>query len=171
MNNIINLQIDFDKEKVLQEISTLTLSPNKSNTWWRGRNEEVRTFFREGTSWLKAEITNTLLPEIKRLKDFLNADVVEVFNQKANSKLPRHTDFPIRCGVNILLSDDVAPITLDGVDKNYKTALIDLTQPHEVKAYPKDRLLLKFGWTTKLFKQVYEELKHYELETTESNNL
>ena len=158
MNNIINLQIDFDKEKVLQEISTLTLSPNKSDTWWRGRNEKVRTFFREGTSWLKAEITDTVLPEIKRLKNFLNADVVEVFNQKANSKLPRHTDFPIRCGVNILLSDDVAPITLDGVDKNYKIALIDFTQPHEVKAYPKDRLLLKFGWTTKSFEQVYEEL-------------
>ena len=71
----------------------------------------------------------------------------------------------------MLLSDEFAPITFDDEEVYYKNALINVSKHHSVKSYKKDRLLLKFGWTTKSFEQVYEELKCYELETTKSNNL
>ena len=157
---ITEINISFNKQKVINEINTLDLQPGHSNNWWRAKTEESKQFWYKTDTWLKTIIEDTTnLPEIARLNSIFECDIMYVYKQLANSNLPRHRDYDIITAVNILLSDEVAPITFDHGDEYYKNALIDVSQRHSVKPYPKDRLLLKFAWHEKTFKEIQQELK------------
>jgi len=157
---IVELNISFDKQKVIDEIDTLKLKPGHSNNWWRAKTEESKKFWYKTDTWLKTIIEDTSnLPEIARLNSIFECDIIYVYKQLANSKLPRHRDYDIITAVNILLSDDVAPITFDHGDEYYKNALIDVSQVHSVKPHPEDRLLLKYAWHEKTFEEIKNELR------------
>lgn len=156
---ITEINISFDKQKVIDEISTLDLQPGHSNNWWRAKTEESKRFWYKTDTWLKTIIEDTSnLPEIARLNSIFKCDITYIYKQLANSFLPRHRDYDIITAVNILLSEETAPITFDHGDEYYKHALIDVSQVHSVKAYPKDRLLLKYAWHKKTFEEVKNEL-------------
>jgi hypothetical protein len=157
---IRHLNISFDKDKVIKEIDTLHLKPGHSNNWWRAKTEESKQFWYKTDTWLKTIIEDTnSLPEIKRLNAAFKCDIIYVYKQLANSFLPKHRDYDVITAINLLLSDDVAPITFDYGDEYYKNALIDVSKHHSVKPYPSDRLLLKFAWHKKTFKEVENELR------------
>jgi len=158
---LIPIQINYNKNKVLKEIDSLLLKPSYSNNWWRAKTTESKNFWYNTDTWLKTIVENiSVLPEIKRLQNVFESDIVYVYKQLANSSLPKHRDWDVITSVNILLSDDVAPITFDYGDEFYKNALIDVSQKHSVKAHTEDRLLLKYAWHTKSFSDVKEELKN-----------
>jgi hypothetical protein len=158
---IIEVNISFDEQKVIDEISTLDLQPGHSNNYWRAATEEMRQFWYKTDTWLKTIIEDTSnLPEIARLNSILECDIMYVYKQLANSELPKHRDHDIITAVNLLLTEDRAPMTFDEGpgDVYYKHALIDVSQPHSVRAHPKDRLLLKYAWHKKTFEEVKSEL-------------
>lgn len=158
---ITHIKISFDKNKVIDEINSLHLKPGHSNNWWRAKTEESKKFWYKTDTWLKTIIEDTSnLPEISRLNSIFECDIMYVYKQLANSFLPRHRDYDIITAVNILLTDEVSPITFDHGDEYYKHALIDVSQRHSVKPHPTDRLLLKFAWHEKTFEEVKKELKH-----------
>ena len=155
---IKDINIHFDKPKLINEISNLHLKPSHSNNWWRATTEESKRFWFKTDTWLKTIVNDIhLYPEIQRLNKIFNSDIVYVYKQLANSKLPKHRDWDVITAVNILLSDNAAPITFNNKEYFYKNALIDVSQTHSVKAYPFDRLLLKFAWHDKSFDDVYKE--------------
>ena len=157
---ITEIKISFDEQKVIDEISTLDLQPGHSKNYWRARTEEMKQFWYKTDTWLKTIIEDTSdLPEIARLNSIFECDIIYVYKQLANSFLPRHRDYDIITAVNMLLTDEVAPITFDHGDEYYKNALIDVSQIHSVKPHPKDRLLLKFAWHKKTFEEAEQELK------------
>ena len=158
---LCHIQIDFNKVKIINEINTLILKPSHSNNWWRAKTPESKKFWYNTDTWLKTIVENiSILPEIKRLQNIFQSDIVYVYKQLANSNLPKHRDWDIITAVNILLSDDIAPITFDYGDEYYKSALIDVSQTHSVKAHTEDRLLIKYAWHTKTFSDIKEELKN-----------
>ena len=157
---ITHIKISFNESKVIDEINSLHLKPGHSNNWWRAKTEESKKFWYKTDTWLKTIIEDTSnLPEISKLNSIFECDIMYVYKQLANSFLPRHRDYDIITAVNILLSDEVAPITFDHGDEYYRHALIDVSQRHSVKPHPKDRLLLKFAWHKKTFEEVEKELK------------
>mgnify|MGYP005658604045 FL=1 len=156
---ITEIKISFDEQKVIDEISTLDLQPGHSNNWWRAQTEEMKQFWYKTDTWLKTIIEDTSnLPEIARLNSILECDIMYVYKQLANSDLPKHRDYDVITAVNLLLTEDRAPMTFDHGDVYYKHALIDVSQIHSVKAHPKDRLLLKYAWHKKTFEEVKSEL-------------
>lgn len=156
---LVNINVDYDKPKLIYEIDRLVLEPSHSNNWWRATSEESKKFWFKTDTWLKTIVTHIeQYPEIERLNNIFESDIVYVYKQLANSKLPKHRDWDVITAVNILLSNDTAPITFNNKDYFYKNALIDVSQPHSVKAHPFDRLLLKFAWHHKTYDEVHKEL-------------
>ena len=93
---IIEVNISFDEQKVIDEISTLDLQPGHSNNYWRAATEEMRQFWYKTDTWLKTIIEDTSnLPEIARLNSILECDIMYVYKQLANSELPKHRDHDI----------------------------------------------------------------------------
>tara|TARA_B100000941_G_C28083319_1_gene339873 strand:- start:17 stop:508 length:492 start_codon:yes stop_codon:yes gene_type:complete len=157
---INEINISFDKQKVIDEINTLQLKPGHSNNWWRAKTEESKKFWYKTDTWLKTIIKDTKdLHEIERLNSIFESDIIYVYKQLANSFLPRHRDYDVITAINLLLTDEVAPITFDNGDEYYRNALIDVSQIHSVKPHTKDRLLLKFAWHKKTFKEIKNELR------------
>jgi hypothetical protein len=79
---------------------------------------------------------------------------------KPNFFLKTHKDFSTQCAVNILLSDDPAPINIEGVDYYYTQALINVQKEHSVTNGSKERVLFKFSIPDKSFEQVASEINY-----------
>ena len=141
-----HLDINYDSELLVKESKIASYKPFES-----GYNNG--TFFAYAPTWLQGRITNfDDFPEIKRLTEHIahkinSSDVrPRFYRQEANTAVPIHRDQNTKCCVNIVLSEKAAPITFEDIgDIDYKCALLNITQSHEVKEYPEERLLLKFS--------------------------
>lgn len=141
-----HLDFGYDKNALIAEAEIATYKPFES-----GYNNG--TFFSYAPTWLQGRVTDfDKFPEVKRLTDYIahkinSSDVrPRFYRQEANTAVPMHRDQNTKCCVNIVLSKKTAPITFEDIgDINYECALLNITQSHEVKEYPEERLLLKFS--------------------------
>lgn len=80
----------------------------------------------------------------------------------ANTSVPEHTDQNTQCGINIILSDDPGPVRFKMAGEFfYKTALLNVSETHDVPAWPgQDRLLLKISIMDVDFRTAKEKLKN-----------
>ena len=62
-----------------------------------------------------------------------------------NTTLSPHTDLETQCAVNILLSQNNAPITIENVNYEYKQALINVQLMHGVNNFDEDRIIFKLS--------------------------
>lgn len=153
-----HLDIEINYDKLLQEFHQMEFKNNKSENWWRAKTEERRQFWKNSKAWQKAVPLEIYPPETQRLKELFNADVVLHYILRSDYELPRHRDWEVITAVNIILSEDNAPITFgDDEDIYYKCALVDISQDHSVKPYPNDRYLLKYCWKDRTFEEIREE--------------
>ena len=76
---------------------------------------------------------------------------------KPNSILPEHTDNGTTCSINFVLSNQLAPVTVEGTDYIYKQALLNTSLRHSVTNGPIERILLKIS----IFNEPYEKLIHH----------
>ena len=68
--------------------------------------------------------------------------------------IPQHVDNGTQCSINLIQTENPAPITVDGVDYTYRQALLDTTLPHSVKNGDTERIMLKIS----IFDETYESL-------------
>lgn len=68
--------------------------------------------------------------------------------------IPQHVDNGTQCSINLILTENPAPITVDGVDYTYRQALLDTSLPHSVKNGDTERIMLKIS----IFDETYESL-------------
>jgi hypothetical protein len=78
--------------------------------------------------------------------------------QEPGSFLDWHTDINTLCSVNMVLSDDPAPISFRSGEMYYRQALLNTTVPHAVKNGPTERILFKISIFDKTFEQVAETI-------------
>ena len=78
---------------------------------------------------------------------------------KPNASLKEHTDNGTECSVNFLLSDQPAPVTIEGKDYFYTSALLNTQRRHSVKNGPSERILLKISIFDQTYEQIYDHLK------------
>jgi hypothetical protein len=74
--------------------------------------------------------------------------------QDPGSFLDWHTDINTLCSINMVLSDDPAPISFRSGEVFYRQALLNTTVPHAVQNGPNPRILFKIS----IFDQTYEEV-------------
>jgi hypothetical protein len=141
-----HLNINYDSKLLIEESKIATYKPFESGY-------KNNTFFSYAPTWLQGRITNfDNFPEIKKITEYIaykinSSDVrPRFYKQEANTAVPMHRDQNTKCCVNIVLSEKAAPITYEDIgDIDYKCALLNIRQSHEVKEYPEERLLLKFS--------------------------
>ena len=74
-----------------------------------------------------------------------------------NTILGKHKDVSTLCSVNFILSDDIAPITIEGVDYTYSQALLNVQRFHNVINGPEERVLLKLSVFDHTFDELYNK--------------
>jgi len=115
--------------------------PEADFSWWRkGRYEH---------------------PELKKIADDFGIEYDPRFYwQKANSYLPPHVDNGTKCSLNFVLSEDPAPVNIEGVDYEYTAAFLNTSLKHSVRTGETPRILLKFSIFEKSIDSFRYKYKH-----------
>lgn len=146
---ITHVNLEYDTDKLKDEVKDLNFEPNYKYT--RGYNDN------EDDAWWLARIRENIhmYPHIENLYKLLEADFIAIHIQYANTRVNTHIDPNSLCCVNILLSDDPGPVIFEDYGKiYYKCALLNSQEWHAVPSYNNDRLLLKFAYGKKSYKEV-----------------
>jgi hypothetical protein len=75
-----------------------------------------------------------------------------------NEILTEHTDIDTLCSVNFLLSSNIAPIIIEGVEYFYKQALLNTQRRHKVRNGSEERILFKMSIFENSYEEIYEKL-------------
>ena len=91
-------------------------------------------------------------------------EICDIFNIKngkprfylleKNTVLPMHTDLNTTCSLNIVLSDDPAPVKFEDSSYTYNSCILNTTNMHGVDNGNSDRELFKIS----IFDQSFEEV-------------
>ena len=102
--------------------------------------------------WKIAKTYDPMFFEI--MDDFGIYGKPRVYWLEPNVNLPEHVDNGTTCSLNFILSDDPAPVTIEGKDYTYKQCLLNTSIMHGVKNGDTERILLKIS----IFDQPYEQV-------------
>ena len=91
----------------------------------------------------------------KIMKDFDVVGKPRFYWLEPFAEIPEHVDNDTQCSINLILTQDPAPIRIQGKEFYYTQALLDTTVPHAVVNGPKERIMLKIS----IFDQTYEMLR------------
>lgn len=149
---VTHLNLRYDKEELREEVSELDFKPFSPK----------ECYFRN--TWLKARLRENIVmyPHIEDLHNQLPGSVIVAYRQLANTSVHMHVDPATECSVNIVLSDDYAPVVFkDYGEIRYDCALFNTSLDHAVPAYHKERLLLKFSYLDTPYDVVRKRLRSY----------
>jgi hypothetical protein len=155
--SVTEIDLKYNKTQILKEIENCIFHPfNDLGPDQNGITKMSKeSWFYNPSTWLQSHIKKADLKpnsEIKKiyvqLQTLLKTKDIRarVYKQLANTEVPMHNDIGTSACVNIILSEDYAPITFEECgDIKYKCAILDIQKKHKVKSYPKERILLKFS--------------------------
>ena len=103
-------------------------------------------------TWLILKYNDVYIDEI--MKDFGVSGSPRFYWQEPNSTLPMHVDNNTTCSINFVLTENPAPVTIEGTDYIYEQAVLDTTKLHGVNTNNEDRILLKIS----IFDESYADL-------------
>ena len=103
-------------------------------------------------SWLISRYDDPYLTKIA--DDFGVKAKPRFYWTEPNSIIPEHVDYNTTCSLNFVLSDDPAPVTIEGKDYNYNQCLLNTMLPHSVVNNDKERVLLKLS----IFDNTYQDV-------------
>lgn len=140
----LDLKYNFDElKREVEEFSFKPFAPEEC-------------YFRD--TWLKAKLREhiQMYPHIEELHSLFEGSIIVAYKQLANTSVHMHIDPATACSVNVVLSEDYAPVIFEDYGEiMYKSALFNTSLNHAVPAYPKERLLLKFAF----LEETYEDVK------------
>lgn len=146
---VTHLNLQYDKEKLKDEVSELDFQPFAPEQY----------YFRK--TWLKARLKENIFmyPHIEDLHKQLPGSIIVAYKQYANTSVHMHVDPATECSVNIVLSDDYAPVIFEDYGEiHYECALFNTSLNHAVPKYSEERLLLKFSFLDTSYDKVREIL-------------
>jgi len=144
--------IDYDEDFLIKEANNYE---NICPTYFDPRYQKYIK------KWKIIKDSHYALPEAKKVsKQFLLDNLkIRYYILDKNATLPIHTDNNTQCSINIILSKDYSPITVNGKDYYYKSCILNTTLPHGVKNLKDKRYLLKFTIMDKSFEECVNHLK------------
>jgi hypothetical protein len=149
MKYLTHLDFPYDKEQL---ISIAALAKESATYYTDDRFPNLNL-----TSHLISYYNNEYLESLIRSLDISGQP--RFYYMQPYSFFPTHTDNQTKCSINIILSNDPAPITLLGKDLYYKCAIIDTTKPHSVRNNFSERVLFKISIFDKSYKSILNQLE------------
>ena len=148
MNPVTEIDIPFDKEKLLNE-ANIVKSFAKGYTDDRYPGMEL-------DKWLMLRHTNDYI------KSLMRAIGVEgkprFYWLEPNAVIPEHVDNGTLCAVNFVLTENPAPVNFSGEKYTYKVGVLDTTKPHSVVNGPEERILFKISIVNEDYETVVNKL-------------
>ena len=154
--HIVPVKYEIDKEKIkkiAEEVYPLAVPysdprfPNADFSHWK---------ICKGDKFLPQH--HNILQEITN--DFGIEYIPKFYWQGANSYIPPHIDYGTQCSLNFVLSDDPAPVNVEGSEYTYTSAFLNTRLTHSVRTGDTPRLLLKLSSKTSLEKLVKKITKY-----------
>jgi len=145
-----HIHFDYNKEALLKEFDNANLS-----VYTPSRKINEQSWFNKTDTWLTA-VADEQSSEMYRIKcmleDTFNEPVTaKFFLLKENEHIPPHKDMGHRVCINIVLSNDAAPVKFkDGPEESYECAMLNVFKRHEVLPGP-ERKMVKFQIGENLF--------------------
>jgi len=145
MSPITYIDYPFDKEQLLIEAqyAKAQAEPYGNDPRYPGQQ------FNE---WLISHYNSDYIKTI--LDDFEIEGKPRFYWLEPNVLLPEHVDHNTECALNFVLSDNPAPVTFNGKEYLYKSALLNTQEPHSVQNGNYERILFKIS----IFNESYESL-------------
>lgn len=144
MEPLIHLNYHIDKKKLLCEASDAKL---KSVGYTDNRYPELKL-----DNWLIGKYNSEYIQYI--IDDFEVNGSPRFYWLLPNSIIPEHVDNNTLCSINIVLTENAAPITINNQNYEYECILLNTQIPHSVKNNDYERIMLKIS----IFNETYEQL-------------
>lgn len=155
MNKFIhNINIEYDKNALMAEAALIDFAPFKLP-------KAYGSWFDYTPTWLQGIVNEgNITKEVAKIGKLISHRIgtndirPRFYKQQENTELPMHSDNGTLCSINIILSEESAPIIFEnGGSYNYDCAILNIQERHSVPAYHKERFLLKYS----IFDINYEE--------------
>ena len=102
--------------------------------------------------WRIGHYTSNYIEKI--MKDFGVSGKPRFYWMEPFTRIPTHTDDGTECSLNFVLTENAAPIIIDGETYCYRNVLLNTTVPHSVVNNEHERIMLKIS----IFDKTYEEV-------------
>jgi hypothetical protein len=102
--------------------------------------------------WYIARYTDGHIDKI--MQDFVVDGSPRFYWLEPFANIPQHVDNGTQCSINLIITENPAPITIEGVDYTYRQALLNTALPHSVRNGEAERIMLKIS----IFDETYESL-------------
>lgn len=146
---LTHLDLDYDVDELRDEVEELSFKPFSPK----------ECYFHE--TWLKARLRDHIhmYPHIEALHQLFEGSIVVAYRQLADTSVHMHIDPATLCSVNVILSDDPAPVIFEDFGEiQYRAALFNTSLNHAVPAHHSERLLLKFAYLDTSYDTVLKRL-------------
>ena len=158
MNDFLtHINIPFNQSKLLEEFNSSVLEP-----YTPSRKTKGSSWFSYQPDWMTSTIDDyKFYPELDKIKDYIISvfgfePIGKLFKLTEGVEVPPHKDMGHKCCINIVLSDDPAPVFYkDYGEIQYQCAILNVVKRHSVKAGP-ERKMIKFQLGDMYYKEAVE---------------
>ena len=140
---ITNIELNYNKELLLKEFDSTKLIP-----YTPSRSIKGKSWFSYQPDWLTLTLEDfTNYPELKKIYDYISniykfKPTCKFFKLNENVEIPPHKDMGHKACINIVLTDDPAPIKYkDYGEATYKNAILNVMKRHSVNAETKKKMI------------------------------
>ena len=164
MNDYItHIDIEYNKEALLKEFDSAELIP-----YTPSRPTKGESWFSYQPDWLTMTVDDyRFFPEMDKIREYIVSvygfePTGKMFQLSDNVEVPAHKDMGHKACINIVLSDDPAPVYYrDYGEVTYKNAILNVSKRHGVKAGP-TRKMIKFQLGDIYYKEAVDtwNMKH-----------
>jgi len=148
-NHLVHLNYNLNKQGLLESADA---ARRDSQAYTDSRYPDLKI-----NDWKISRYTDTLIEQV--IKDFEIEGRPRFYWLKPYAVIPEHVDNETQCSINLILSDDAAPIVVNGEEHLYSQALLNTTVPHSVVNGPRERIMLKISIFNETFDQLSERIK------------
>jgi hypothetical protein len=151
---IKHIDLCFDKQKLISEFNSTQMHLH------RPQKQKAETWFSNQSSWETVTLGGQC-EETERIRKHLeNVFKVSVtamfFKLEENVGIPPHVDHGHRSALNIILSDEPAPVKYRGEEEEvYDCAILNVARRHEVLPGP-ERKMIKFKLGNLFFEEAIQ---------------
>lgn len=149
-NHLLHLNYSLNKQELLESADAAI---SVSEAYTDSRYPELKL-----DDWKISRYTDSAIEKV--IKDFEVEGRPRFYWLKPFAVIPEHTDNETQCSINIILSEDPAPITIQGQNFYYNQALLDTTVPHSVVNGPEERIMLKISIFNESFQELRQRIKY-----------
>lgn len=149
-NDLVLLNYPLDVERILKSAKA---ARTQSRPYTDSRYPDLHL-----EDWHIGRYSDDYIESI--IKDFEVEGRSRFYWLEPYAEIPEHIDNETQCSINLIITKDPAPITINGTDFVYQQALLNTTVPHSVKNGAVERIMLKISIFNESFESLAKRVKY-----------